>query len=459
MSCQSIKCQNKIYTLEAIQLEASADIAKEILNASFKEMPKNNHFGTKSGSYWLKLKVNNTSSEYAQYVLRVPTHNIGWVHLYTKKESVLELLDKSRAYSNNLPHVKGNRFPSFLLEIDPKTTNTYYLQTTFEKEPNFPISIELENDYYVSREKEKIIESLYYGFLFAVIVFNLFFYVRFSDKVYLYYTLFLLSYNITSLTYDGYFRGIPYLNIEAFNHVAMQITMLLFSYKFLDLNTHYPQFKKFAYVCIASVSAVAILYMVTKNQFFFGMIDFIDMVCFTAVWVLAIKLISKISYAKFYVLGYMVLLVSAFYLTFSYNYGWFPVSADGLTLKIGGGFDMLIFTYAITYRMDIISQKQRDIILELKSYIKKSQIETQKNTPDSNPLYFLLKVNKFSNDIFTIREIEILERILDGYTNNDIAQQLFISPNTVKYHIKNIYKKLGVHNRKETTEKLKSYMH
>lgn len=45
------------------------------------------------------------------------------------------------------------------------------------------------------------------------------------------------------------------------------------------------------------------------------------------------------------------------------------------------------------------------------------------------------------------RELEIITLIIDGLSNQEIAKQLYISPNTVKTHIKNIYAKVGVNNR------------
>jgi len=45
------------------------------------------------------------------------------------------------------------------------------------------------------------------------------------------------------------------------------------------------------------------------------------------------------------------------------------------------------------------------------------------------------------------RECRILELIASGSTNNTISATLFISLNTVKWHLKNIFGKLGVSNR------------
>jgi ATP/maltotriose-dependent transcriptional regulator MalT len=39
----------------------------------------------------------------------------------------------------------------------------------------------------------------------------------------------------------------------------------------------------------------------------------------------------------------------------------------------------------------------------------------------------------------TDREADVLHMISHGYSNTEIAEKLFISINTVKYHIKNLY--------------------
>lgn len=50
---------------------------------------------------------------------------------------------------------------------------------------------------------------------------------------------------------------------------------------------------------------------------------------------------------------------------------------------------------------------------------------------------------------FTIREMEVLQALVEGLSNKQIAAQLSISPRTVNFHLDHIYAKLGVNTRTE----------
>src|SRR5450432_1193998 len=72
-------------------------------------------------------------------------------------------------------------------------------------------------------------------------------------------------------------------------------------------------------------------------------------------------------------------------------------------------------------------------------------------TKEVNEAMFLLNkraINlvQINNRKLSIREIEILGLIMQGLTNNEIAEKLFISYETVKSHRKNILEKSGAKN-------------
>jgi LuxR family maltose regulon positive regulatory protein len=51
------------------------------------------------------------------------------------------------------------------------------------------------------------------------------------------------------------------------------------------------------------------------------------------------------------------------------------------------------------------------------------------------------------------RELEVLRYLASGLTYEEIGQQLYLSLNTVQFHVKNIYGKLQVNKRVEAVEK------
>lgn len=57
----------------------------------------------------------------------------------------------------------------------------------------------------------------------------------------------------------------------------------------------------------------------------------------------------------------------------------------------------------------------------------------------------------------TSREQEILQLLSEGFSNAEIAERLKISAETVRTHIRHIYRKLQVHNRTEATARFLRY--
>ncbi len=61
----------------------------------------------------------------------------------------------------------------------------------------------------------------------------------------------------------------------------------------------------------------------------------------------------------------------------------------------------------------------------------------------------------FSEFGLSKREIEVLQYISEGLSNDEISEKMFVSNNTIKTHIKNIYAKLDVKNRIQAIKKIK----
>lgn len=63
--------------------------------------------------------------------------------------------------------------------------------------------------------------------------------------------------------------------------------------------------------------------------------------------------------------------------------------------------------------------------------------------------FSLIQKNKQKKNDFNLtqRELEVLNLVTNGLSNKIISEELFISVDTVRNHLRNIYKKLNVNSR------------
>jgi DNA-binding CsgD family transcriptional regulator len=68
--------------------------------------------------------------------------------------------------------------------------------------------------------------------------------------------------------------------------------------------------------------------------------------------------------------------------------------------------------------------------------------------PQGSYSYDVEKVER-NSEALSAREIDVLDRVVLGMTNAQIAEQLDVTPHAVKFHLGSIYRKLDVTNRTE----------
>ena len=91
------------------------------------------------------------------------------------------------------------------------------------------------------------------------------------------------------------------------------------------------------------------------------------------------------------------------------------------------------------------SNKHRRILMEKEMDQMRIKLEQYIN-PTSEEVKNDIS-NKLRNPQLKARQIEVIELVRQGKTNKEIGTQLFISENTVKYHLKAIYEILDIDNR------------
>lgn len=96
---------------------------------------------------------------------------------------------------------------------------------------------------------------------------------------------------------------------------------------------------------------------------------------------------------------------------------------------------------AIGYLMKNVSAR------ELAAAIRSAYAGKMTLSPEAAQALVQSATQPVTDNELTEREREVLKLLVEGLNNNEIAERLVISLSTVKYHISNIFSKLGVDNR------------
>jgi len=91
----------------------------------------------------------------------------------------------------------------------------------------------------------------------------------------------------------------------------------------------------------------------------------------------------------------------------------------------------------------------------VKPFQDRSLITTVKTALSNFQRQQLQNENQLQNlsDDLTAQELKIIEEVMSGKSNQQIAEHLFVSINTVKYHLKNVFFKCDVSSRSELITK------
>ena len=123
--------------------------------------------------------------------------------------------------------------------------------------------------------------------------------------------------------------------------------------------------------------------------------------------------------------------------------------------KIGA----LSITFFLLFIIFYSFNRSRNLKTE-KNKMKKEIVEMKENlhsysqTKHLDEKFMSPELSIANSDQLTERQKELLKLMVEGLSNKEIAEKLFITESTVKYHIKNIYSILNLKDRKDLFQKL-----
>jgi len=163
-------------------------------------------FGYTDGNTWFKLKIQNQSQN-REFIFRLQEPYFQRVNFYVKEDGAWQQQKAGLTlYKENKN--KKNLSPTFSFTIEPKQTKVIYLQFAPKAGKatscfgRFQLSSQTKFNY-----SSLLNEYLFYFFIFGsmliIIIFNLFLYFQFHERIYLYYASYLLFLSIYISIYSG----------------------------------------------------------------------------------------------------------------------------------------------------------------------------------------------------------------------------------------------------------------
>lgn len=416
--------------------------ANQLENLNFKDL-NSKSLGFENSVFWFKITLQKevlNDEIYLQF-----------------KETFLKNLE---LYNESLEtiYLSTNIKSSNLFIPLKRPTKTIYAKVEFKKNPFIIIDAHPISSLEQSKRIELLERGGFYMLIAILLIINMFLAYFFKSRIFLWYFLFELNLSIGIALYDNTINSIisnqNYITyLTASNYFITPIASILFCIYFLKVHEYYPKLVRFYKVLFIPLFIINCIFIYTEDYQILAYGELIGTVLYLSSWILGFVLIRKSNYALIYVLGYSVLFVFGILYSLSVNFGWTFLPLTINFLKVGVLVEILVLTFAVLLKAKKIIIEHSNMNVQLANFV--NTIKHYENKESTNQkLSFENKLIELSNKYeLTDRETDVLLQLSNGLTNQQIADTLFISVNTVKFHTRNLYEKLNIKKRTEITSK------
>ncbi|MBN2079023.1 MAG: response regulator [Spirochaetes bacterium] len=279
---------------------------------------ENPGYGYTASAVWMKFTVKNTTPGDITCYLEIDNPLMDIARLYVLANG--SYLEKS--YGDHIPFNNREinyRNPVFSLTVKPGD-NRYLLRFATTSNMNLPVKLWNPEAFNSTVIREIPLLWMYYGFLLAIILYNLFIFTAVRDRSYLYYVLFIAGYFIFRLAYNGlafqhlWPKGIFWANRSVPFFVAfLSLWAVQFTRSFLNTKKLSPRFDRVFLSFIIIFAAGMILSFLAPYRIAIQVIllfAFIVVALMIAAGFISLKKGTRES--KFYLLAWSAFLIGSF---------------------------------------------------------------------------------------------------------------------------------------------------
>ena len=312
---------------------------------------------------------------------------------------------------------------------------------------------------------DSLLTGVFFGLMIVMALYNLMLYFSLHDKAYLYYvgtTFFSILTTISTNRIGDQFLWPNSPGTDAYIYITFAGISMFFSSRFaaifLKLKEKHKRLDNFMWVIayLSLLLTVLSLFLTIEQITPFG--RWLVLLSFPSYIIVAIIAYRNgYKLAKFYIIAWIPYVLGLVVRTI-HGAGWIPSNQFVLaSIELGGALETVLLSLALAYRIKKMQEENSLINAQLKEYISQVVILEEKmqsvTTSEENVLERKIENIAIEHQL-TERETDVFLYLAKGFNNQQIANELFVSINTIKFHTRNIYEKLDIKKRNEINSRI-----
>lgn len=361
----------KIELFEWLDSSKKNTIDSAIADKSNKHFSKLNSttptYGAISSSLWLKIVIYNKGTK-KKILLDIAYPLLNYLEFYHVDSG--KIINSIRT-GDKRPFEKRQKIHRnfvFTLPLKASGESMFFIRIDNEGEPlRVPMNFMSYKDFLNRYNLQTIILGLFYGLVLFAIIFHFFLFVILKERIYIYYTLyliflFLFILNIDGVSYQHLWSNCPWFNNLStilFTNLAV-LFLVQFSKSFLKTWKFSPRLNRILNI-LQILGIVIIALTFTNNPFYRFAVLLTNFYALSAIIIIIISAFSSLNKknkgAYFFLISYFLFMITIIAYVFR-NIG-FINDTQNITdlLRLGFTSQILFLTFAITDRYKRLKEK------------------------------------------------------------------------------------------------------
>lgn len=350
------------------------------------QLIEDNNIGFMHGAVWFMFTVSNESGKNLDYVYSLNMSVINEVDFYEYSDGVqLRHVATGELKPQSSRDIQHRRF-AFSVNIPLGETHTYYLRFYNDEDSMYlpfsfkELSLFFEKDFY-----DLMLMGLYFGLMLFMIIFNIFYIVSLRERLYLYYTLYLLFAALFVLNIEGITGRIipefmsPYLDIMTVVFIAVgSMGLVLFNSAFFAEEDRGRVYRVVSKLFLGWGALACFLAFLPNPYYLISVLSVIVLTPMTFIFLIITALSmhhKKVESAKLFLMAFSIGLFGVLIYVFRdlalLSDNWWTEHAMKITF-LG---ETLIFFFAIMVRIRRARERAHAILVEKNLLLNKKQEE------------------------------------------------------------------------------------